>query len=98
VLTKEGRPFGYRVANEVARFVALAAAQTAGGAADRIAALDLAVHSKLLPKLNGTQQELQSTLAALAAFAAQEQLPRCASKLARMQGRLSRQGFTSFIE
>jgi hypothetical protein len=98
VLTKEGRPFGYRVANEVARFVALAAAQSAGATGDRLAALDLAVHSKLLPKLNGTQQELQATLAALAAFAAQEQLPRCAAKLARMQGRLARQGFTSFIE
>jgi hypothetical protein len=98
VLTKEGRPFGYRVANEIARFVGLAVEQSADLVEDRLAALDLAVHSKLLPKLNGTQQELQATLTALAAFCHQERLIRCAAKLARMQGRLARQGFTSFIE
>jgi hypothetical protein len=98
VLVKEGRPFGYRVANEIARFVQLAIEQMAGGPGDRVASLDLAIRSKILPKLNGTQQELQSTLSALAAFCEDENLTRCAGKVARMQDRLLRQGFTSFIE
>ncbi len=98
VLVKEGRPFGYRAANEIARFIHLAVEQSVGGSDDRVAALDLAIRSKILPKLNGTQQELQSTLGVLASFCKEENLTRCAAKVARMQDRLARQGFTSFIE
>jgi len=98
VLVKEGRPFGYRVANEIARFIELAVEQSASGQDARVASFDLAIRSKILPKLNGTQQELQSTLSALATFCKEENLTRCAAKVARMQGCLMRQGFTSFIE
>jgi hypothetical protein len=98
LLVAEGRPFGYRVANEIARFILLARDQGSGAPEDRGAALDLAVRSKILPKLNGTQQELQATLIALGAFCKAEHLPRSSEKVARMQLRLARQGFTSFIE
>jgi len=98
VLVKEGRPFGYRVANEIARFIELAIEQSGGSNGERIVAFDLAIRSKILPKLNGTQQELQSTLSALASFCKEGDLTRCAAKVARMQDCLTRQGFTSFIE
>jgi 5-methylcytosine-specific restriction enzyme B len=58
-LATTGRHFGYRVANEIARFVLLARGQTAGTAQDLWAALDLAMLQKVLPKFHGTQQELE---------------------------------------
>jgi 5-methylcytosine-specific restriction enzyme B len=97
-LVKEGRPFGYQVANEIARFLQLAGLQSGADPEARLAALDLAIRSKILPKLNGTQQELKTTLAVLAGFFGDEKLARCGAKVARMQARLASQGFTSFIE
>ncbi len=67
VLEGEHRHFGYRVANEVARFVLLAIEQGGEEVAD--AALDLALLHKVLPKLHGTQQELEPLLDRLLAFA-----------------------------
>lgn len=64
-LEREGRHFGYRVANEIARFVELAGEQSERGHEDLWAALDLAVLQKVLAKLHGTQQELESILVAL---------------------------------
>jgi hypothetical protein len=69
VLTSEQRQFGYRVANEVARFVNLAAIQVDATSYALWAALDLAILAKALPKLYGTQQELESILAQLFCFA-----------------------------
>jgi hypothetical protein len=69
LLASEQRHFGYRVANEIARFVNLAAAQV-GSASDALwAALDLAILAKALPKIYGTQQELETILIQLFAFA-----------------------------
>lgn len=65
ILEAEGRHFGYRVANEIARFVTLAHAQAGQVEAARLAALDLAILTKVLPKLNGTQQELSELLVQL---------------------------------
>jgi len=68
-LATEGHHFGYRVANEIARFVLLAHRQ-GGDAPDTLwAALDLAILEKVLPKFHGTQQELGSVLASVFAFA-----------------------------
>jgi predicted RNA-binding protein with PUA-like domain len=69
VLRRTHRHFGYRVANEIARFLNLAAVQAGTEAAARWAALDVAVLSKALPKLHGTQQELEATLVELFKFA-----------------------------
>jgi hypothetical protein len=63
------RHFGYRVANEIGRFVRLAAEQTDGSREALWAALDLAILQKVLPKFHGTQQELEATLENLLAFA-----------------------------
>lgn len=61
ILSRAGRPFGYRVAYEIARFVLLARAQATHANA-AAAALDLAVLQKVLPKLGGTRSEMESLL------------------------------------
>jgi 5-methylcytosine-specific restriction enzyme B len=68
LLAAEQRHFGYRVANEIARFVSLAAEQTEGGIGTIWAALDLAIIEKVLPKFHGTQQELEAPLRDLFAY------------------------------
>ena len=69
VLEEEHRHFGYRVASEIARFVNLAHAQSAGDEATVRAAFDLALRQKVLPKFHGTQQELEPLLRRLFHFA-----------------------------
>ena len=69
VLEEEHRHFGYRVANEIARFVNLAHGQSAGDEATVRAAFDLALRQKVLPKFHGTQQELEPLLRRLFHFA-----------------------------
>jgi hypothetical protein len=65
LLARTNRHFGYRVANEIARYVTLAAEQ-AGGSEDVLrAALDLALLQKVLPKFHGTQAELEDVLGEL---------------------------------
>jgi hypothetical protein len=75
LLARDNRHFGYRVANEIARFVVLANHQTSGTPTDLWDALDLAVLQKVLPKFNGTRQELLEPLAGLFAFACTTRLP-----------------------
>ena len=62
ILEAEHRHFGYRVANEIARFVNLAREQAADADMAVDAAFDLALLQKVLPKFHGTQQELGSLL------------------------------------
>jgi energy-coupling factor transporter ATP-binding protein EcfA2 len=66
-LAIENRHFGYRVARELARFVDLAVEQAGEAAAH--AALDVAVLAKILPKLHGSQAEIEQTLKRLMAIA-----------------------------
>ena len=65
LLAQDNRHFGYRVAREIARFTGLAAEQTAGGDDAIWAAVDVAVLAKVLPRLSGTQAELEPLLAKL---------------------------------
>lgn len=74
-LQVEHRHFGYRVANEIARFVGLAEAQAGKDPAILWEAFDVAVVAKVLPKLHGTQQELEDVLARLLAFAVDVESP-----------------------
>ena len=69
ILEPEHRHFGYRVANEIARFVNLAREQSADGGKAAEAAFDLALLQKVLPKFHGTQQELEPLLEKLFRFA-----------------------------
>jgi predicted RNA-binding protein with PUA-like domain len=69
ILEADHRHFGYRVANEIARFIVLASDQAGREPETVWAALDVAILSKVLPKLHGTQQELEALLADLFTFA-----------------------------
>ena len=71
LLETQHRHFGYRVANEIARFVNLAREQAADADAAGDAAFDLALLQKVLPKFHGTQQELESLLKKIFHFAVQ---------------------------
>ena len=68
VLRRDNRHFGYRVANEIARFLVLAAEQAGDAPETLTAAFDVAVLAKVLPKLHGTQQELDELLQRLFAI------------------------------
>lgn len=68
-LAIENRHFGYRVAREVARFIDLAVEQAGAGDATVRAALDVSVLAKILPKLHGSQGEIEATLKRLLAIA-----------------------------
>jgi predicted RNA-binding protein with PUA-like domain len=69
ILEDDHRHFGYRVANEIARFIRLAAEQGDGSEVSLRTALDIAIMQKVLPKLHGTQQELEAVLQDLFSFA-----------------------------
>ena len=64
-----GRHFGYRVANEIARFVTLMTKQSPDAEQASWMALDLAILEKVLPKFHGTQQDLKEVLEAFFRFA-----------------------------
>ncbi len=68
-LSLDNRHFGYRVAREVARFVDLAMEQTDGAPTAARAAIDVAVLAKILPKLHGSQAEVESILKRLTSIA-----------------------------
>ncbi|MBE7452140.1 MAG: EVE domain-containing protein [Kofleriaceae bacterium] len=74
-LAREHRHFGFRVANEIARFLELASEQASDDLETLVGALDLAVLSKVLPKLHGTTQELRQVLHELFAFTVGEGRP-----------------------
>ena len=69
ILETQHRHFGYRVANEIARFVNLAQRQAADADTAADAAIDLALLQKVLPKFHGTQQEMGSLLEQVFHFA-----------------------------
>lgn len=102
----ERRHFAYRVAQEIATFVMLAKAQTDGSSRALWTALDWAVMSKVLPKLGGTEVQLEALLESLEAICRDSRadegkglgLARCAEKLAWMRRRLAQTGFCTFIE
>lgn len=109
VLAAHNRHFGYRVAREVARFVWLAAQLTDGSDEALVAAFDIAILAKVLPKLSGTQAELDVALGDIAALfdgappaegaiAGSPFLLRTSAKLVRMRRKLQAQGFVSFVE
>jgi len=85
------RHFGYRVANEIARFVALAASEAEDAAAPDLA-FDLAVLEKVLPKFHGTQQELDEPLRELFRFAIGDALAQDAGLLEEKSWRLTDRG------
>lgn len=98
------RHFGYRVAQEIARFVNSATAHVGAGPEVLDAALDAQLVQKVLPRFAGSQAELEPVLVALRAClvaqspqAGDVRFPQAVAKLDRMLGDLAARGFTSFI-
>ncbi|HVJ91944.1 MAG TPA: AAA family ATPase, partial [Labilithrix sp.] len=69
LLARHHRHFGYRVAEEIARFIRLAVHQAAEPESAAGVALDLAILQKVLVKLNGTQADLEEPLRELLDYA-----------------------------
>lgn len=69
LLSTHNRHFGYRVADELARFVRIAVEQSDDGGAASWVALDLGLLQKVLVKLHGTRHELAKILDELLRFA-----------------------------
>lgn len=97
--------FAYRVRDDVLLFLANSFdAETGQGlllpdAGENFAlALDLQIHQKVLPKLNGVAEQLDPLLADLYAWAGAEALPRTALKLARMRAHGAATGYVRFYE
>ncbi len=106
LLAKHNLHFGYRVANEVARFVNLVDQHVESGVEAQ--ALDLQLLQKVLPKLAGNAARLEPPLLELYADIAHADhpavpdsacdLPRTAAKIGRMLESLRAVGFASFVE
>jgi hypothetical protein len=99
-LSKIGADFGHRVFFEAVRFAALV--QAVGGM-NLEETLDLTVMTKVLPKIHGSRQRLEDTLAVVHAWAEGNlpetpRLPRTASKLDRMRAILVDAQFVTFTE
>ncbi len=112
MLQKTGAEFGYRTAVEMSRFVSICT-QLAADEMDRNAVIDAAIIQKLLPKLHGSRNKIESILkelgklclvdASLDAFGkevANSDIKYSLSyeKLMRMHDRVLADGFTSFAE
>ena len=96
-LEEIGAEFGFRTAKEIARFIVIHK-ELSGPAWNYKDALDAQIIQKLMPKLHGSARKLDGVLDKLSAYASKHDLSLTAEKVARMQSRLKRDGFTSFAE
>jgi MoxR-like ATPase len=105
LLEARGMHFGYRVRDEVMRYIA--AAFTAEGEGllnphDRdtnlTTALDLQIVQKVLPRVSGTEETLGKLLTEVEGWAVARGLSGTAAKLARMRARANEDGIVSFYE
>ena len=96
-LEEIGAEFGFRTAKEISRYVTIHR-ELSGADWQYKAALDAQVLQKLMPKLHGSARKLEGVLDSLAEFAKARALALTGEKIARMQKRLDRDGFTSFAE
>ena len=96
LLTPRGLHFGYRVRDEVLRY--LAASFTSGSSgllipdadANFQTALDLQIVQKVLPRLSGVYEPLARLLSELETWARDSGFPRAAAKLSRIRARARR--------
>jgi 5-methylcytosine-specific restriction enzyme B len=98
ILQKYNMHFGYRVINEISRFVNLCRSEVQQF--DLHTSLDVQILQKILPKMHGTRARLEQPLTDLLSFCNQggTRFPRSAQKISRILDQLSIQGYASFIE
>jgi MoxR-like ATPase len=103
-LTPRGLHFGYRVRDEIFRYVAASFATdgtgllVAEGDSNLQTALDLQIVQKVLPRLSGTHDSLDRLLRDLEAWAGTHHLPRTSAKLTRIHTRAAEDGIVSFYD
>lgn len=107
LLEPRGLHFGYRVRDDVLMYLANSFDATTGHGllhdepnANFAAALDLQIVQKALPRLSGTHEALESTLAALDAWAGGQtsDFSGTRAKLVRMRRRAREEGVVTFYE
>jgi len=91
-LAQASMQVGYRTRDEVCLFLFHNAEQEL---LDERVALDLAVHHKVLPRLQGGE-EVRDLLNAVYQLLSEQGLSHCVRKVGEMQQRLERAGFTAF--
>jgi hypothetical protein len=92
ILTPSGQHFGYRVRDEILRFMACASTIIPTDTA-----LDLQLLQKILPRLSGVAESLLPALRALLAYT-ETRFPLTAHKITRMCQRAETMGFVTFFE
>ena len=88
--------FGYRVANEMARFINLSSENIIDF--NWVDALDIQIIQKVLPKIHGTRSKLEGPIKDMIIYCNKHSFPRSKNKLENMQLNLNANGYTSFIE
>ena len=111
ILKEYNMHFGYRVINEISRYVLLAKKYVDGFDSDSV--LDIQILQKILPKFHGTQAKLEGPLNDILAFSfgrnepsnavnntdiEKAKFPRTAKKIQSMLSSLETQGYADFIE
>jgi len=88
--------FGYRVVNEVSRFMVYAHEMVEKVNPKDI--FDIQILQKILPKFHGSQAKLEEPLKKLKEFCKKSGFARSETKIEKMLDNLKKQGYTSFIE
>lgn len=97
VLKEKNRHFGYRVFNEISSFI-LNYCSLNLGKDEVFAALDLQILQKVLPKINGSYDELGNLLNDIKEICEKNLMSRTSRKIERMLVSLANSGYTTFIE
>lgn len=97
ILEVQNMHFGYRVINEISRYILNFNGEDAPHS-DVIVSLDYQVSQKILPKMNGSVDELDEVLKEIFLICKNNNLPRSANKLEYMINELESQGFTTFLK
>lgn len=97
LLKNDNRHFGYRVFNEISRYILNFCGEHANQD-DLLIAIDLQILQKILPKLNGSLEDLDPLLENILDICEKHNLVRSAKKIKRMISELTTHGFTTFIK
>lgn len=96
-LKSANRQFGYRVFNEISSYIINYCGFQATSD-EIIEAIDLQLLQKIMPKINGTDDEILGLITSLISLADEHDLIRSKKKLERMANNLNMTGYTTFIE
>ena len=97
ILESRNRHFGYRVFNEISSFI-LNYCSTNSTTKDVFVALDLQILQKVLPKINGSADEVGFILKSIKEVCDTNLMNKSSCKISRMISSLENSGYTTYIE